>query len=142
MKGIMEGIFYIVFQRVNHERNIFELSYRIWFQYWFYQWCSICSFRIWNWDELIFYPEYLTIFILSLFRKSPNISEKYRIRKLYKSSFKHGWSVDLHEEIFNKYYKSITEYDHMSVNYNPNINTKSIKIWTYIYIHRWTGDWK
>eukprot|EP01084_Bolivina_argentea_P200141 342288_1 len=65
-----------------------------------------------------FYPEHLTTIIPRLFRKHPHLSEVQVLDKLYGRKFKHGWCVTLADTIFNKYYKIITGYTHISVNYN------------------------
>eukprot|EP01083_Nonionella_stella_P028235 77753_1 len=41
--------------------------------------------------------------------------------KLYQDWYKHGFAVDLDDMVFNKYYKMITHFEHVSVNYNRNI---------------------
>ena len=42
-------------------------------------------------------------------------------KKIYSNRFKHGWTIDLQNVIFNKYYKMITNTTHISNNYNRNI---------------------
>ena len=45
-------------------------------------------------------------------------------KELYHHSYENGWSVDLNDGIFNKYYKIIIGYHHISNNYNRNIINK------------------
>eukprot|EP01083_Nonionella_stella_P064207 167150_1 len=41
--------------------------------------------------------------------------------KLYEDSYKHGFAVDLNDSMFDKYYKIVTKFDHISVNCNRNV---------------------
>eukprot|EP01083_Nonionella_stella_P199606 731823_1 len=66
-----------------------------------------------------FYPEHLTRIIPRFFKKQFNYLEQ--MDTLYADWFKHGFAVDLNDSIFNKYYKMITTFDHVSVNYNRHI---------------------
>ena len=79
-----------------------------------------------------FYPEMMTTIIPRLFKKPTNMTQYEYLTKLYDHSFKHGWCVDLEDKIFNKYYKIITNHQHISVNYNRDIihnpNYKNINI--------------
>eukprot|EP01084_Bolivina_argentea_P024449 45552_1 len=72
-------------------------------------------------EKIRFYPEFLTSLIPKIFAKPEDMSEADYLLKLYSSQFKHGWCVDLNDEIFNKVYKIITGFDHRSVNYNRAI---------------------
>ena len=71
-----------------------------------------------------FYPEMLTSIIPKLFVKPSNMTYYEYLTKIYDHSFKHAWSVDLNDKEFNKYYKLITTYHHVSVNYNREIIDK------------------
>eukprot|EP01084_Bolivina_argentea_P259933 438812_1 len=39
---------------------------------------------------------------------------------LYDDIYKHGFAVDLYDPFFNKLYKQLTKYEHISVNYDRN----------------------
>ena len=69
-------------------------------------------------QRLRFYPEYAVWIIPHLFVRSTTISMYKVVQKLYGEHYKHGWRVDLDDEIFNKYYHIITGYEHVSNNYN------------------------
>eukprot|EP01084_Bolivina_argentea_P284169 486919_1 len=56
-----------------------------------------------------------------IFKKPANISEAAYLDKIYSSQFKHGWCVTLADPTFEKYYKLITGFDHVSINYNRQI---------------------
>ena len=66
----------------------------------------------------------LTSFIPKLFGKESNISQYELLKKIYNHSFKNGWSVYLNDNTFNKYYKIITGYHHININYNRNFIDK------------------
>eukprot|EP01084_Bolivina_argentea_P195922 335984_1 len=72
-------------------------------------------------EKTRFYPEHLTWLIPKLFRKPENMIESKYLDKIYSNSFKHGWCVTMNDEIFNKYYKIITGYTHISVNANRKV---------------------
>eukprot|EP01084_Bolivina_argentea_P298594 514598_1 len=65
-----------------------------------------------------FYPEMLVCFFPRLFKRSEDINEAKFLDRLYSHKYKHGWIVDLNDTKFNKYYKMVTSFDHVSVNYN------------------------
>eukprot|EP01084_Bolivina_argentea_P260536 440016_1 len=68
--------------------------------------------------KLRFYPEYLVTLVPKLFtRQYPNESEAFVLDKLYNNDYKHGWVVNLNDETFDKYYKIITQFTHISNNY-------------------------
>eukprot|EP01084_Bolivina_argentea_P032986 61037_1 len=69
-------------------------------------------------SKLRFYPEIITRIMPRIFRRHDNCEN---MDKLYHDSYKHGFAVDLHDPIFNKFYKMITKYEHVSVNYNRNV---------------------
>ena len=69
-------------------------------------------------ERLRFYPELLTSIIPRLFKRTQGASDAEQLDKLYSHQFKHGWSVMLRDERFEKYYKLMTGTDHVSVNYN------------------------
>eukprot|EP01084_Bolivina_argentea_P136232 239931_1 len=68
-----------------------------------------------------FYPEMLTSVIPRLFAKPKDLSPAELLDKIYGNSFKHGWCVMLYDELFETYYKMLTGFDHISVNYNRSI---------------------
>eukprot|EP01083_Nonionella_stella_P087227 242578_1 len=71
-----------------------------------------------------FYPEYLTTILSRFFTRNATLNYAQIIDKLYEDWYKHGFAVDLNDQTFNKYYKIITKYDHVSVNYNRDIIQK------------------
>ena len=72
-------------------------------------------------QRIRFYPEMLTTIIPRLFRKPSEMNDYDYLKKLYQSNYKHGWCLDLNHDGFNKYYKIITGFDHISVNYRRDI---------------------
>eukprot|EP01084_Bolivina_argentea_P056004 102557_1 len=71
-------------------------------------------------NKIRFYPEHLTSIVPRLFRHDSKLTSYEFVSKLYDDSYRHGFSASLVDETFNKYYKSITEWTHISVNYNRN----------------------
>eukprot|EP01083_Nonionella_stella_P025327 69743_1 len=67
-----------------------------------------------------FYPEHLITIMPRFFKRNCKIDYAQEMEKLYEDSYKHGFAVDLNDSIFNKYYKIITKFQHISVNYNRN----------------------
>eukprot|EP01084_Bolivina_argentea_P049025 90222_1 len=67
-------------------------------------------------ETLRFFPEILTSLIPRFFKKPYDISEAELLDKIYAHEYKHGWKVDLNDEIFNEYYKKITGYTNISLN--------------------------
>eukprot|EP01084_Bolivina_argentea_P180475 311799_1 len=51
-----------------------------------------------------------------MFIKPSDISEAELLYKMYAHKYKHGWKLDLTDDVFNKYYKIITGYTHISMN--------------------------
>eukprot|EP01083_Nonionella_stella_P149751 476036_1 len=68
-----------------------------------------------------FYPEYFTTIIPRFFNRNPALHYTQIMDSLYEDSYKHGFAVDLTDRALNKYYKMVTNVDHISVNYNRNI---------------------
>eukprot|EP01084_Bolivina_argentea_P123315 218535_1 len=68
-----------------------------------------------------FFPEILSTIIPRIFKKPVNLSEPEYLDTIYDKEFKAGWCVTLTDDIFDFYYKHITSFDHISVNYNRNI---------------------
>eukprot|EP01083_Nonionella_stella_P057877 151758_1 len=68
-----------------------------------------------------FYPEYFTTIIPRFFNRNPALHYTQIMDSLYEDSYKHGFAVDLTDRVLNKYYKMVTNVDHISVNYNRNI---------------------
>eukprot|EP01084_Bolivina_argentea_P022634 42069_1 len=71
-----------------------------------------------EYERMRFYPEYLTSIIPRFFKRNHPSNYSDNIQKLYDDSYKHGFAVDLYDPIFNKHYKQMTKYEHISVNYN------------------------
>ena len=73
-------------------------------------------------EEIRFYPEYLTGLITRFFRRNNKLlNDAQYIKKIYGHNFKYALRVNLKDKIFEKYYKIITKYDHITVNYNRDI---------------------
>ena len=71
-------------------------------------------------EEHRFYPNMLTSFIPKLFVKEYNISKHKLFKNIQNHLYKNGWCVDLNDDMFNKYYKIITGYHDININYNRN----------------------
>eukprot|EP01084_Bolivina_argentea_P238116 400055_1 len=71
-------------------------------------------------EHIRFFPEYLVSVIPKFFKKDDQINYYDNIQRLYDDSYKHGFSLTLHDPAFSKYYKIITKSSHTSVNYNRN----------------------
>ena len=69
-------------------------------------------------QRLRFYPEYVVWVIPHLFVRSTTMSTYKFVKALYGEDYKHGWRVNLDDEVFNKYYHIITGHEHISNNYN------------------------
>eukprot|EP01083_Nonionella_stella_P087292 242768_1 len=68
-----------------------------------------------------FYPEFLMSIMPRFFARNSQLNAAQNINKLYEDCYKHGFAVDLNDATFDKYYKIITKFDHISVNYNRNV---------------------
>merc|ERR1711933_455751 len=83
-----------------------------------------------------FFAEYLTTFIPRLFVKKQSLNSAQRLKKIFADAFKHGFCANLSgDEKFEKYYKVITKYTHISNNYkdvqnflNESINPDSVRL--------------
>eukprot|EP01084_Bolivina_argentea_P279320 477519_1 len=73
-----------------------------------------------NINRIRFFPELLTTIIPRFFKRDNSLSEHDKIQKIYDDKYKHGFALNLHDPIFNKYYKIITQWSHVSVNYDRN----------------------
>eukprot|EP01084_Bolivina_argentea_P315930 547505_1 len=70
-----------------------------------------------------FFPEYLTSgVIMRMFTKKSTSNHYDIIQKIYNDQYKHGFVVSLKDPIFEKYYKIITKYSHVTVNYYRHIS--------------------
>eukprot|EP01083_Nonionella_stella_P091157 254771_1 len=79
-----------------------------------------CYMRYGN-GRMRFYPEYLTTIIPRFFKRNAQLSYARNMDNLYTDWHKHGFAIDLDDKLFNKYYKMITKYEHISVNYNRSL---------------------
>eukprot|EP01083_Nonionella_stella_P197640 726460_1 len=68
-----------------------------------------------------FFPQMLVSMIMRFFRTPKHLSTAEYLHKAYSNKFKNGWCVTLDDETFEKYYKMITGFTHVSVNYNRRI---------------------
>eukprot|EP01084_Bolivina_argentea_P150498 262828_1 len=72
-------------------------------------------------QKLRFYPEMLVSLIPRFFIKPSDVSAANFADKIYSNDYKHGWSIDLTDDIFDEYYKKITGVTHISNNYNRQL---------------------
>eukprot|EP01084_Bolivina_argentea_P000269 520_1 len=77
-------------------------------------------------DKMRFYPEYLTTVIPRFFVMNQDliplkVNHYQRLQALYDDKYKHGFAVDLYDHEFNIFYKIITKYEHVSINYDRKI---------------------
>eukprot|EP01084_Bolivina_argentea_P238115 400054_1 len=72
-------------------------------------------------QRMRFYPEHLTSILPRFFVKNGKLNYYEAVNKLYNDQYKHGFAVSLNDPIFNRYYKIMTKWTHVSVNYNRNI---------------------
>ena len=77
-----------------------------------------------NMRNMRFYPEHLKNIVPRLFKRDSELSNHDNMEKRYDDQYKHGFAVNLNDPIFNKYYKIITKWEHISVNYNRDIVKK------------------
>eukprot|EP01083_Nonionella_stella_P271336 919428_1 len=68
-----------------------------------------------------FFPQMLVSIMPRFFRRPHHLSEAEYLRKIYSNPFKNGWCVTLEDHFFEKYYKQITTFTHVTVNYNRNV---------------------
>eukprot|EP01083_Nonionella_stella_P204315 744912_1 len=71
--------------------------------------------------KMRFFPEFLTSIIPRFFRKDEKLNGYERMQSLFDDKYKHGFAVHLYDPKFDKYYKSITGYTHVSVNYDRSV---------------------
>ena len=67
-------------------------------------------------QRLRFWPEQLIWFIPRLFVSATRGRYQFA-KKLFDAQYKHGFCVNLDDNIFNRYYKMLTSWTHQSVNY-------------------------
>eukprot|EP01083_Nonionella_stella_P054923 144948_1 len=68
-----------------------------------------------------FFPEMLVSIIPRLFRTPHDLAPSHYLAQIYHNTFKNGWCVTLEDTNFDKYYKIITTFTHVSVNYNRHV---------------------
>eukprot|EP01083_Nonionella_stella_P099628 280123_1 len=68
-----------------------------------------------------FFPQMLVSIMPRFFRKPQQLSEAEYLHKIYENAFKNGWCVVLEDRTFNKYYKMMTTFTLVTVNYNRHI---------------------
>eukprot|EP01084_Bolivina_argentea_P238118 400059_1 len=78
-------------------------------------------------ETLRFYPEFLTDIIPRFFVKNNDVNCYESVQKLYEDIYKHGFAPILNDPLFDKYYKIVTGWTHVSVNYDRNIENNPIK---------------
>eukprot|EP01084_Bolivina_argentea_P008773 16412_1 len=73
-------------------------------------------------ERFRFYPEHLRYIVPRFFVKGEILSYNYydQIQALYNGKYKHGFAVQLNDQIFNKIYKQVTHCEHISVNNDRN----------------------
>eukprot|EP01084_Bolivina_argentea_P239394 402373_1 len=67
-------------------------------------------------ERMRFYPEHLTSIIPRLFKKT-FVSNYDYLQQIYSSSYRHGFHLNLQDNVFNDYYKMITGFEHHAVCY-------------------------
>eukprot|EP01084_Bolivina_argentea_P305274 527350_1 len=82
-----------------------------------------CYFRygLNNREKIRFYPEYLTSTMPRFFQKNNQLNYYENAQALYDDKYKHGFAVNLDDPEFNKHYKIVTNWEHISLNYNRNV---------------------
>eukprot|EP01084_Bolivina_argentea_P186025 320710_1 len=100
--------------------NKFRLNYFIGMEYIIDQNEIKAHFNYGRGNKFRFYPETLYTIIPRLFFKPTNIASWKHLFSLHENSFKHGFCLELNDIWFNKMYKQITSYDHISVQCNRN----------------------
>ena len=68
-------------------------------------------------QRLRFFPEQIVSVVPRLFAKQNDSSQFLFLQRVYGDALKHGMSTDLSDAVFEIYYKRITGYDHIAVNY-------------------------
>eukprot|EP01084_Bolivina_argentea_P184382 318006_1 len=85
---------------------------------------TVCTHLYYGLDEQTsrfrFFPEYLTKLIARFFKRNDRLNYYENVRTLYDYKYKHGFIVNLKDKIFNQYYKALTKWKHVSVNYDRN----------------------
>ena len=71
--------------------------------------------------RLRFYPNIMVTIIPRLFFNPLNMNKYEYIKLLYSNNFRNGISTNLKGELFNKFYKIITNFIFISNNYNRQI---------------------
>eukprot|EP01083_Nonionella_stella_P199589 731769_1 len=71
--------------------------------------------------KMRFFPELLTSIVPRFFKKDEKLNGYQRVRLLFDDKYKHGFALQLSDATFEKYYKCITQYTHVSVNYDRNV---------------------
>lgn len=69
-------------------------------------------------QRLRFYPEHLISVLPRLFGKTADTTSCKFLQRVFGDDFKHAICTDLADPIFDKFYKIITGYDHVSNNYH------------------------
>eukprot|EP01084_Bolivina_argentea_P282686 483935_1 len=73
-------------------------------------------------QKVRFFPETVMYIIPKLFDKHLfRGSQRKRVELIHSHNFKNGWRIDLNDPRFNKWYKILTGYDHVSVNYHETV---------------------
>ena len=57
-------------------------------------------------------------FVPRLFVRSPTLTRRAFVERLYGDAFKHAWSVRLNDAEFAARYNALTQHEHVSVNYD------------------------
>eukprot|EP01084_Bolivina_argentea_P033967 62828_1 len=78
-------------------------------------------------QRMRFYPEHLLSVIPRLFAKNYTLNQYHRVQQLFHDKYKHGFALNLDDSTFNKYYKIVTKWTHISVNYDRHSSVHARK---------------
>ena len=68
-------------------------------------------------QNIRFWPEQLVWFIPQLFLIDTDKAHKH-LKRIYSDEYRHGFRANLNDPVFDKYYKMLTGWDHVTVNYH------------------------
>ena len=71
-------------------------------------------------QRIRFYPELLLWIVPRLFARSDKVSANEMMKRLYGAEYKWGWRVCVDDPVFDRFYHIITQYEHITNNYNRN----------------------
>eukprot|EP01083_Nonionella_stella_P276228 938448_1 len=114
-------VFYIIHTSSDTSYTLDELNQNYIIGWEFNVLCAVQCHLRYKEGRTRFYPEHLTTIMPRFFTRNTQLNYAQNIDKLYEDWYKHGFAVDLNDATFDKYYKIITKFDHISVNYNRDV---------------------